>query len=213
MSNNSRELFHDSPYSISKLVGEMYGNYFFRRHKLPFVKARFQNVYGPREILGAGRWRGTPHTVWRNVTPTFVFKALHGEALPLINGGEDGRDFIFVSDLVKGLCRLATHGEPGEAYNLASGHETRIKELAAAINRQTGNKAPPAVEPPRDWDNSGRRYGDPTKSREKLGFVAGTSLEQGLAATIAWTRENLAMIKHCMARHAAKLPDLERYLS
>ena len=165
------ELFHDSPYSISKLVGEMYGNYFFRRHKLPFVKARFQNVYGPREILGAGRWRGTPHTVWRNVTPTFVFKALHGEALPLINGGEDGRDFIFVVDLVEGLCRLATHGEPGEAYNLASGHETRIKELAAAINRHTGNKAPPAVEPPRDWDNSGRRYGDPTKSREKLGFT------------------------------------------
>ena len=43
-------LFHDSPYSISKLVGEMYGNYYFTRHGLPFVKARFQNVYGPREI-------------------------------------------------------------------------------------------------------------------------------------------------------------------
>ena len=54
---------------------------------LPFVKARFQNVYGPREILGAGRWRGTVHTVWRNVTPSFILKALHGEALPLDNGG------------------------------------------------------------------------------------------------------------------------------
>jgi nucleoside-diphosphate-sugar epimerase len=114
------ELFHDSPYSISKLIGEMYGNYYFQRHDLPFVKARFQNVYGPREILGAGRWRGTPHTVWRNVTPTFVFKALHGEALPLINGGEDGRDFIFVGDLVEGLVRAAEQGTPGEAYNLAS---------------------------------------------------------------------------------------------
>src|SRR5256885_13358898 len=47
-------LFHDSPYSISKLIGEMYGNYYFARHKLPFVRARFQNVYGPGEILGAG---------------------------------------------------------------------------------------------------------------------------------------------------------------
>jgi UDP-glucose 4-epimerase len=47
-------LFHDSPYSISKLVGEMYGNYYFSRYRLPFVKARFQNVFGPREILGAG---------------------------------------------------------------------------------------------------------------------------------------------------------------
>ena len=50
-------LFHDSPYSISKLIGEMYGNYFWSRYGLPIVKARFQNVYGPREILGAGRWR------------------------------------------------------------------------------------------------------------------------------------------------------------
>ena len=47
-------LFHDSPYSISKLIGEMYGNYYFTRYGLPFVKARFQNVYGPGEILGAG---------------------------------------------------------------------------------------------------------------------------------------------------------------
>ena len=51
-------LFHDSPYSISKLIGEMYGNYYFMRYGFPFVKARFQNVYGPREILGAVRWRG-----------------------------------------------------------------------------------------------------------------------------------------------------------
>ena len=110
----------------------MYGNYYFRRHQMPFTKARFQNVYGPREILGAGRWRGTPHTVWRNVTPTFVFKALHGEALPLINGGEDGRDFIYVGDLVEGLIRIAGYGNLGEAYNLASGRETRIHDLAIA---------------------------------------------------------------------------------
>ena len=137
------ELFHDSPYSISKLVGEMYGNYFFRRSGLPFVKARFQNVYGPREILGAGRWRGTPHTVWRNVTPTFVFKSLHGEALPLINGGQDGRDFIYVGNLCRGLCSCAARGEPGEAYNLGTGVETRIFDLAVAINTLTGNPTPP----------------------------------------------------------------------
>ena len=98
-------LFHDSPYSISKLIGEMYGNYYFSRHKLPFVKARFQNVYGPGEILGAGRWRGTPHTVWRNVTPTFVWKAMYGEALPVENGGIASRDFIFVEDMARGRPR------------------------------------------------------------------------------------------------------------
>jgi nucleoside-diphosphate-sugar epimerase len=54
-------LFHDTPYSISKLIGEMYGNYYYTRYAMPFVKARFQNVYGPGEILGAGRWRGAAH--------------------------------------------------------------------------------------------------------------------------------------------------------
>src|SRR5205085_5752814 len=92
-------LFHDTPYSISKLIGEMYGNYYFLRYGLPFVKARFQNVFGPGEILGAGSWRGTPATVWRNVTPTFIWKSLHGEALPIENGGIGSRDFIFVEDM------------------------------------------------------------------------------------------------------------------
>jgi UDP-glucose 4-epimerase len=207
------ELFHDSPYSISKLVGEMYGNYYFRRYKMPFAKARFQNVYGPREILGAGRWRGTPHTVWRNVTPTFIFKALYGEALPLINGGLDGRDFIYVGDLVEGLMRIAAYGTAGEAYNLASGHETRIRDLAEAINRIVGNATPPDIAPPRDWDNSGRRYGDPTKSRETISFVAGTPHERGLQETITWTKSNLDLIRRTMAQHIDRLPEVTRYIS
>jgi len=205
------ELFHDSPYSISKLVGEMYGNYFFRRSGLPFVKARFQNVYGPREILGAGRWRGTPHTVWRNVTPTFIFKALHKEALPLINGGRDGRDFIYVEDLCEGLVRCATRGVPGEAYNLATGRETRIFDLAECINRCTGNPVAAKVEPPRDWDRSGRRYGDPEKSRAALGFAARTELGEGIERTVAWTRQNLPVIRRCMMAHADRVPEVRNY--
>src|SRR5262249_34873462 len=65
-------LYLDSPYQMSKIFGEFYGNYYFKQYGVPFVKARFQNVYGPGEILGAGQWRGTPATVWRNVTPSFV---------------------------------------------------------------------------------------------------------------------------------------------
>ncbi len=70
----------DSPYQISKVVGEFYSDYYHHQHGLPTVQARFQNVYGPGEILGAGRWRGTSATVWRNVVPTFVYRALQGTA-------------------------------------------------------------------------------------------------------------------------------------
>jgi nucleoside-diphosphate-sugar epimerase len=204
-------LYHDSPYSISKLIGEMYGNYYFARHKLPFVKARFQNVYGPGEILGAGRWRGTVHTVWRNVTPTFVWKALHGEALPVENGGIATRDFIFVEDMARGLMAAALRGDPGEIYNLASGVETTIRKLAERINGLAGNGTPIALTPAREWDRSGQRFGDPSKAADKLGFAAKVAHEDGLAVTIAWTRNNMDRILRCMNQHARFVPQVRAY--
>jgi nucleoside-diphosphate-sugar epimerase len=206
-------LFHDSPYSISKLIGELYGNYYFARAGLPFVTARFQNVYGPGEILGAGRWRGTPHTVWRNVVPTLIWKALHGEALPVENGGIAGRDFVFVEDVAQGLIACAERGRPGAAYNLASGIETAILDLAVVINELTGNATPIGRMPPRDWDRSGRRFGDPKKAREELGFVAATALRDGLVATIAWTSANRETIRRCMLQHARFVPGLREALA
>jgi nucleoside-diphosphate-sugar epimerase len=194
-------LYHDSPYSISKLIGEFYGNYYFLRYGLPIVKTRFQNIYGPREILGAGRWRGTPHTVWRNVTPTFIWKALHHEALPLENGGIATRDFVFVEDLAEGLNLAAQAGKPGEVYNLASGVETQIAELAKIINEIAGNPTPPDIKPARDWDRSGMRYGSTEKSKRELGFEAKTSVRDGLQTTIDWTRANKDLIARCIARH------------
>jgi nucleoside-diphosphate-sugar epimerase len=194
-------LFHDSPYSISKLIGEMYGNYFWKRHGLPFVKARFQNVYGPREILGAGNWRGTQHTVWRNVIPTFIWKSLLGETLPLDNGGNGSRDFIFVEDMAKGLVACAQKGDPGEAYNLASGVETTIKDLAELINSCTGNETPVDLRPARDWDMSGKRFGSTSKSKEKLEFLASVDIKAGLAKTVQWTIANKTKIAETISKH------------
>lgn len=198
-------LHMDSPYSISKLVGEFYALYYHARHKLPTVRARFQNVYGPREVLGAGAWRGTPATVWRNVTPTFIWKALAGEALPLEGGGEASRDFIFVDDIVRGLIACAERGTPGDVYNLATGHDVSIRTLAETINAATGNTTPPAILPARNWDRSGRRLGDPTKARTELGFEARTSLAEGIAATVAWTRAHTPLITRCIAQHRAAM--------
>lgn len=188
-------LFHDSPYSISKLIGEMYGNYYFQRYGLPFVKARFQNVYGPREILGAGRWRGTPHTVWRNVIPTFIWKSIQGEALPLDNGGNATRDFIYIEDITMGLVACAVKGNPGEAYNLASGVETTIADLANMINQLTGNPTAVDLKPARDWDRSGKRFGSTKKSRNQLQFEASVPIEEGLRRTVEWTLANQDNIK------------------
>lgn len=205
-------LWLDSPYQISKIIGEYYANYYFMRHELPAVKARFQNVYGPGEVLGAGRWRGTVNTVWRNVVPTFIYRSLKHDALPIENGGVASRDFIHVDDIVRGLIACAVKGEPGGVYNLASGVETTIRELAETINELTGNPTEIALAPARDWDHSGKRFGDPAKARQELGFEVKTELRVGLDRTIAWTQDNLAWIESCMQRHADRMPELRQQL-
>jgi nucleoside-diphosphate-sugar epimerase len=194
-------LYHDSPYSISKIIGELYGNYYFQQHKLPFVKARFSNVFGPREILGAGQWRGTVHTVWRNVTPTFIWRSLKGEALPLDNGGNASRDFIFVEDMARGLMACALKGEVGGVYNLATGRETSILELATLINEFTGNETPLDLRPARDWDRSGKRFASTDKSERELGFTAQVEVREGIRRTVEWTKANVNLIQRSIAKH------------
>jgi UDP-glucose 4-epimerase len=200
--------YHDSPYQISKIVGELYLNYYWASQGLPAVKARFQNVYGPGEVLGAGEWRGTPATVWRNVTPTFVYRALKAMPLLLHSGGDVSRDFIYVDDIVEGLLRCASSGAPGEVYNLSSGSETTIRHLAETIAEEVGGAVELQVIPGRPWDRSGRRFGDPTKAREELSFEAQTSLHQGIAATVEWTRANMERIDGAIDRHRSRIEAL-----
>jgi UDP-glucose 4-epimerase len=201
-------LYLDSPYQISKIIGELYSNYYFKHYGLPVVKARFQNVYGPGEVLGAGRWRGTPATVWRNVTPTFVYRALKRLPLTVEHEGVATRDFIYVDDIVRGLMLCAVAGGRGEVYNLASGVETSILGLATKINELTDNPAPIQFLPKRDWDNSGKRFGSTEKARQALGFQAQVSLDEGLRKTVEWTRQNLGFIDSCVSKHKEHILDL-----
>ena len=195
----------DSPYQISKVVGEFYSVYYHRQEGLPTVRARFQNVYGPGEILGAGEWRGTVNTVWRNVVPTFVYRALKGLPLTVDGGGEASRDFVYVDDVVEGLLLCATEGAPGDVYNLAGGIETTILELAELVNELAGSDVPVEYGPRRPWDHSIKRFGSTAKARRELGFAAKVGLREGVERTVEWTRANLALIDRCVVRHADKM--------
>jgi UDP-glucose 4-epimerase len=192
----------DSPYQISKVVGEFYSVYYHRQHGLPTVRARFQNVYGPGEVLGAGQWRGTPATIWRNVTPTFVYRALKGLPLQLDNGGVASRDFVYVEDVARGLVACAERGTAGDVYNLASGVETTIRRLAELIVELSDSSSQLEIAPRRPWDHSILRFGSPEKARRELGFETHTSLEDGLRKTIGWMSENLEFVDACIAKHA-----------
>jgi UDP-glucose 4-epimerase len=197
----------DSPYQISKVAGEFYSVYYHRQEGLPTVRARFQNVYGPGEILGAGEWRGTVNTVWRNVTPTFVYRALKGLPLEVDGGGEASRDFVYVDDIVNGLLLCATAGAPGDVYNLASGGDTTVRELAELVNELTGSDVPVEYGPRRPWDHSIKRFGSTDKAKRDLGFEAKVELREGLERTVEWMRANIELIDRCVARHAGKMAE------
>lgn len=195
-------LNQDSPYSISKIIGEFYCVYFNKQHSVPTVRARFQNVYGPGEILGAGEWRGTPATVWRNVTPTFIYKALKNMPIPLENEGIATRDFIYVDDICRGLILCALKGKSGDVYNLGTNKETSIKELAELILELTKSKSKIEFLPKRPWDNSGKRYASIEKAKKELGFKPEVDIRKGLKITIQWTIKNLEKIDACISKHA-----------
>jgi nucleoside-diphosphate-sugar epimerase len=197
----------DSPYQISKLVGEMYSIYYHRAYQLPVVRARFQNVYGPGEVLGAGRWRGTPATVWRNVTPTFIYRALKRQPLLIHGDGQSTRDFIYIDDIVEGLIRCATtEGVEGDVFNLASGVEVRILELAELVNKLADNPAGIELIVARAWDRSINRVGSGKKSGQLLSFEASVDLAEGLRRSVSWTKENLDRIERCISKHRAYCP-------
>ena len=111
-----------------------------------------------------------------------------------------------MEDMARGLMRCALFGEPSETYNLASGHETSILELATLINQATGNPIPPEIKPAlRDWDRSGKRFGSTEKAAEKLGFIAKIGIEEGIEKLVKWTLENKSLIQSCIHRHSRQI--------
>ena len=129
----------------------------------------------------------------------------HRRSLPVENEGLSTRDFIYVKDIVDGLLACAETGGSGEVYNLASGTETSIRELAETINDMTGNRVPVQFLPRRDWDTSGKRFGSKEKAKRELNFEAKVNLRDGLSETIEWTRNNLASIERCIQKHAHQM--------
>lgn len=170
-----------SPYQITKMLGELYSNFFQHHYELAVVKARFFNSYGPGELPGQ----------YRNVIPNFIYWAMRGEPLPITGTGEETRDFTYVGDIVDGLLRAGYfEAAAGQEFNLASGKETRIIDLAEMINIQVGNKAGVSFTERRKWDTKSRLLASVDRARRLIGYEPNTPFETGLKDAIAWFREN-----------------------
>ncbi|MFH0846719.1 MAG: NAD-dependent epimerase/dehydratase family protein [Chloroflexota bacterium] len=171
----------DTPYQITKLLGELYCNFFYNYYRLPVAIARYFNVYGPGEVPGA----------YRNVIPNFTYWALHKMPLPITGTGEETRDFTFVDDIVDGTLRLGVVPEAvGGAFNLASETETRVIDIANMVNEVTGNPAGIKLVQRRDWDKITRRRASIEKARKVLGYQPKTVIKDGIKKVYNWFSEN-----------------------
>lgn len=171
----------DTPYQINKLLGELYCNYFFNYFELPVAIARYFNVFGPGEVPGK----------YRNVIPNYMYWALSKKPLPLMGTGNETRDFTYVGDIVEGTLRLGVYESAlGEAFNLASGKETKISDLAKWVNDLTGNSAGIRSVPKRDWDKSTRRRASISKAKRMIGYEPKIGIQEGLEHVHHWFEAN-----------------------
>jgi UDP-glucose 4-epimerase len=139
------------PYAISKLSGEYYSTFFYEYYGVPVNILRIFNIYGSNEYSGP----------YRNVIPNFVYKALKNEDITITGDGKDTRDFTYVDDaleLIYGVARDTKNA--GEIYNIGSGKETRIIDVAKSILVATRSGSKIVYVPRRNWDAVYRRVAD-----------------------------------------------------
>lgn len=176
----------DTPYMITKLLGELYANFFYHHYQVPIVCTRFFNVYGPGEIPGQ----------YRNVIPNFTYWAMKGRPLPITGTGEETRDFTFVDDIIDGVLRAGYFKEAiGEAMNLASSTETKIIDIAKKINQLTNNKAGIEYKERRDWDKISKRRASVEKAKKIIGYQPKTKFDDGLKMVVEWIKANWQKIE------------------
>lgn len=168
-----------NPYSVSKTAGDMMCGAFYETYRFPVVRTRCSNNFGPRQFT-------------EKLIPLYINNCMHNKKLPVYGDGSAVRDWIYVTDHLKGAELVLTEGKPGEVYNIGAHNEKTTLEIANLIvdilNKEYHYNIPEdciAFVPDRKGHD--RRYAiDPAKITKELGWVPETSFETGIRETVAW---------------------------
>ncbi|WP_456366158.1 SDR family oxidoreductase [Thermococcus sp.] len=164
-----------SPYGVTKVTAEEYLRVYHELYGLPVVALRYFNVFGPRQ--GFNQYAG--------VISIFINRALAGEPLIIFGDGKQTRDFIYAKDVVKANLLVAERRRAnGRVFNVATGKQTSILELAMKVIEIAGANTSIIFDKPRPGDIR-HSLADISEIR-KLGFEPEWSLEEGLRKTVEW---------------------------
>ena len=171
-----------TPYAVSKLSGEHYCTAFFESYGMPTTAVRYSNIFGPGQ---------DPDNPYCGVVAKFADALFDGRP-PMIHGdGNQTRDFTYIDDAVEATLLAATSDRAlGEVFNVGTGMETRVNELAAILIRLIGAKVTPQHTNRRDVDNIRRRVVNIEKTRRALRWVPEVTLEEGLRRTVEWQKNS-----------------------
>ena len=171
-----------SPYAVSKLGGEQYCMAFYESYGLPVSVVRYSNVFG----IGQ-----RPDNPYCGVIAKFFDAALFGRAIQIHGDGEQTRDYTFVDDAVDAtlLAAIRPRAE-GEVFNVGTGIETSVNELAEKIGDAIGVPIEVVHIDRRDIDNIRRRVVNIEKARRMLRWAPQVTLSVGLERTAAWIRDS-----------------------
>jgi NAD dependent epimerase/dehydratase len=183
--NENHPLQGQSPYSASKIGADKLAESFYCAFDLPVITVRPFNTFGPRQSA-------------RAVIPTIITQALTLDTV-LLGNLDTTRDFTYVSDTAAGfLCAAQSEKGLGETFNLGTGREIRIGELAEQVIKLVGRKVSIKIDEQRlrpEKSEVLRLISDNTRAREVLGWSPEVSFESGLKQTIDWIRAHLNLYK------------------
>jgi nucleoside-diphosphate-sugar epimerase len=166
-----------SPYGVSKLAAEIYGQVFRRCYGLEFVSLRYFNVFGPRQ---------DPGSPYSGVLSLFNAAVLDGTQPNVFGDGEQSRDFTYVGNVVQAnLLACEAKGAAGLAINIGTGSRYTLNQTLALLEKITGRPAKAKYAPPREGDIRDSQA-DISRARDVLAYNPRIGFEEGLKHTWDW---------------------------
>jgi UDP-glucose 4-epimerase len=172
---------NDTWYGASKVMLEGLLRSFHSMYGLPYVVFRYFNVYGPRMDV---------HGKYTEVLIRWMERIEAGTPPLILGDGTTSMDFINVGDIARANVLGLASDVSNEAFNVASGVETSLNDLARALLRVMRSNLQPEYGPERKVNPVSRRLADVSKAADMLGFRAEIGLERGLEELVAWWRAN-----------------------
>jgi len=166
-----------SPYGVSKLIGELYGQVFNRVYGLEFVTLRYFNVFGPRQ---------DPGSAYSGVLSLFITSMQKGMPPTVYGDGQQSRDFTYIENVVQANLRASeTPGIAGMVFNAGTGNRYTLNQTLALLEKFAGRPSRAKYVEPRSGDILDSQA-DISLARQKLGYDPQVSFEEGLHRTWEW---------------------------